>query len=119
MRNLAEYPLTRDEVLECLNRLRAELNPELIGDMTPLILRHAISVIESAFKLRDAMATREPAFVVPFAQATELCKAVDFKPEIPWASPRDVTGWKPDPTTGSATLPDSLDPEGVLREDGT
>jgi hypothetical protein len=83
MRNLLEYPVTRDEVLECLTRLRADLNPELIGDMTPVLLDHAIAIVKTAFDLRDGFDRRgkEPGmgFVVPFPEATALIKAVDFK----------------------------------------
>lgn len=83
MRNLLDYPVTRDEVLECLNRLRADLDPALIGDMTPVLLSHAIAVIKTAYELRDGFANRQPAFVVPFSEAAALCRAVDGRPPEP------------------------------------
>lgn len=51
MRNLAEYPITLDEVIECLNGLKLEAMAEAVenlsyGDMRPLLLEHAIKVIK-------------------------------------------------------------------------
>ena len=47
MRNLLEYPITRDEVIECLTKLRESILEEgCIGDMRPLLLTVAIKEME-------------------------------------------------------------------------
>lgn len=49
MRNTHEYPVTLDEIVDCLQRLHNDIiheHPDLIGDMRPLLLRKAISLIK-------------------------------------------------------------------------
>lgn len=51
MRNLQEYPITVDEVIECLKDLKKALSPEitqLCGDMRPLLLDEAIKIVEAS-----------------------------------------------------------------------
>ena len=48
MRNLKEYPITLDEVIECLEQFYKEVDPEktrACGDMRPLLLRKAIEIL--------------------------------------------------------------------------
>jgi hypothetical protein len=45
MRNLKEYPVTLDEIVECLQAFKAECDPELVGDMRPTLLDHAIAAV--------------------------------------------------------------------------
>ncbi len=52
MRNLNEYPITRQEIIECLAKLRDERDQEneesgRVGDMCPLLLQAAIEVISA------------------------------------------------------------------------
>ena len=50
MRNLAEYPIDDDEIIECLKALANELaSEERIGDMRPLLLKEAAKRLEIAF----------------------------------------------------------------------
>lgn len=47
MRNLLEYPITHDEIIECLARLRdREMTGEQTGDMTPTLLDFAIAAVQ-------------------------------------------------------------------------
>jgi hypothetical protein len=46
MRNLIEFPITLNEVIECLERCKAECNPDLIGDMRPVLLQRAIQIVK-------------------------------------------------------------------------
>lgn len=47
MRNTIEFPITCDEVIECLERLKQqEMKSEAIGDMTPLLLHRAIQIVK-------------------------------------------------------------------------
>ena len=46
MRWLTKYPITYDEVLNCLKQFQKECNPEAIGDMRPLLLEVAINVFK-------------------------------------------------------------------------
>lgn len=55
MRNLLEYPITAEEVVECLDNILKEVEYEskartLFGDMRPLLLRTAIEVVREAGK---------------------------------------------------------------------
>lgn len=46
MRNLLQYPVTLDEIVECLERLRdREATEKRIGDMTPLLLDMAVCAV--------------------------------------------------------------------------
>lgn len=45
MRNLHAYPITLDEVVECLETFKRECDPALVGDMRPILLDHAIASI--------------------------------------------------------------------------
>lgn len=46
MRNTAEYPITLTEVIDCLRQFQKDCDPNLIGDMRPLLLRRAIKMVE-------------------------------------------------------------------------
>ena len=47
MRNLAQYPVTTAEILECLRTLFEEISAEKRpGDMRPLLLRKAAEIVE-------------------------------------------------------------------------
>ena len=53
MRNLAEYPITRQEIVECLEQIKTDLqrlNEEQLacGDMRPLLLDRTIKIITHA-----------------------------------------------------------------------
>lgn len=41
MRNLIEYPVTTEEILELLDALKMEFDGDLMGDMRPAILMEA------------------------------------------------------------------------------
>lgn len=50
MRNLIEFPITLDEVIDCLQQLKARelerTHTELsCGDMTPILLHRAIQIL--------------------------------------------------------------------------
>ncbi len=83
MRNLLQYPVTQEEILESLRGQATSIrNEECIGDMRPLILRHTIEIVEAAFGLLKGFDRRDQecgmGFVIPFAEATALVKACDF-----------------------------------------
>jgi hypothetical protein len=47
MRNLLEYPVTHEEIIECLARLRdREMAEGRVGDMTPTLLDLAIAAVQ-------------------------------------------------------------------------
>jgi hypothetical protein len=51
MRNLQKYPITKIEIVECLNDFYSEIRPDktmLVGDMRPLLISMAIEIIENA-----------------------------------------------------------------------
>ena len=82
MRNLLEYPVTRQEVLLFLGAERIERDPEFIGlcgDMSPILIEHVIEIVKAAFELHDGfqrrMNEKGMGFVVPFPEATKLLKA--------------------------------------------
>lgn len=79
MRNLLEYPVTRQEILLFLGRVRDERDPALIGDMSPILCEHVIDIVKAAFDLADGFNRRmdEPGmgFVTPFPEATKLLEA--------------------------------------------
>lgn len=83
MRNLLEYPVTQEEILQSLRAQKLEIQGEQrIGDIRPLVLRHSIEIIEAAFALLKGFDERakQPGmgFVIPFVEATALIKACDF-----------------------------------------
>jgi hypothetical protein len=48
MRNLVEYPITHEEIMECLARLSEVLSYDktgLVGDMRPLLLDRATEIV--------------------------------------------------------------------------
>lgn len=48
MRNLEQYPVTLDEVIDCLRQFKDEVDPTvtgIIGDMRPILLDYAISAL--------------------------------------------------------------------------
>lgn len=88
MRNLLQYPVTQEEILESLRRQMLDIRAEeRIGDMRPLVLRHTIEILEAAFGLLKGFdrraADRGMGFVIPFTEATALIKACDFKIKAP------------------------------------
>ena len=45
-RNLVKYPVTREEIVDCLCNLSADLSAEvIIGDMRPYLLKIAAEII--------------------------------------------------------------------------
>ena len=51
MRDLEKYPITTDEIIQCLQRLMDDVSYEktgLVGDMRPLLLANAIQIIMEA-----------------------------------------------------------------------
>jgi hypothetical protein len=47
MRNLADYPITKAEIIGCLKRISDEIiKDEAVGDMTPLLLEIAAKIVE-------------------------------------------------------------------------
>lgn len=50
MRNTVEYPVTKKEIIECLYRMANDLDDGRFscGDMRPLLLRHALEIVESS-----------------------------------------------------------------------
>lgn len=47
MRNLAQHPVTKDEIIQGLTRLQKnELDKGSFGNITPLLLRMAIEIVE-------------------------------------------------------------------------
>lgn len=82
MRNLLEYPLTKQELLLWLGTEQCAHNPEttgLCGDMTPVYLSAITDIVMAAFEMCDGFERRgkEPGmgFVVPFPEAAALIKA--------------------------------------------
>ena len=82
MRNLMQYPITKQEILLHLGAERGANDSEitgLVGDMRPLYLEHIISIVIAAFELCDGferrMSERGMGFVVPFPEATKLMQA--------------------------------------------
>jgi hypothetical protein len=85
MRNLLEYPVTRQEILLYLGAERSENDPELtglIGDMSPILIDHIIDIVKAAFEMSDGfqrrMGERGMGFVVPFVEATALIRATSL-----------------------------------------
>lgn len=82
MRNLLEYPVTRQEILLFLGAERSEHDPELtgaIGDMSPILIDHIIAIVTASFELHDGfqrrMNEKGMGFVVPFPEATKFIQA--------------------------------------------
>ena len=49
MRNTEEYPVTKEEIINCLHSLASQISEEgAIGDMRPLLLQEAIAIISAA-----------------------------------------------------------------------
>lgn len=48
MRNLQQYPITKVEIVECLQELRQNCTSDgVMGDMTPAVLNKAIEIIQA------------------------------------------------------------------------
>lgn len=48
MRNLIEYPVTHDEIIQCLEeRKRVVMASNCLGDMRPLLLEAAIDIVKA------------------------------------------------------------------------
>lgn len=94
MRNLLQYPVTQEEILESLrSQKRAIEQEQRIGDIRPLILRHTVEIVEAAFGLLKGFDRRDQergmGFVIPFPEATALVKACDFRIPNPAEPSRD------------------------------
>jgi hypothetical protein len=50
MRDLTRYPITTQEIIECLRQFKADCDPHLIGDMRPLLLEKAIEAVRADTK---------------------------------------------------------------------
>lgn len=49
MRNLRQYPITKQEILECLSTLAQDmLKEKRVGDMRPSLLQEASKIVEEA-----------------------------------------------------------------------
>jgi hypothetical protein len=49
MRNLLDYPITKEEIVQCLLHLSNELSKdELVGDMRPILLETAARLINES-----------------------------------------------------------------------
>lgn len=49
MRNLIQYPVTKEEIIGCLKEFAKEVDPEttgLCGDMRPILLAEAILIVD-------------------------------------------------------------------------
>jgi len=47
MRNLKEFPITKDEIIDCLRQLQEDIIKEdLVGDMRPILLEEAMDIIK-------------------------------------------------------------------------
>ena len=60
MRNLVQYPITGDEIVDYLRSLAADVDPEktrLVGDMRPLLLDEAIRAVRHCYGVRSAEPT--------------------------------------------------------------
>jgi hypothetical protein len=82
VRNLAQYPVTRQEILLFLGAERSEHDPRitgLVGDISPLLLDHIVEIVKASFGMCDGfqrrMNEKGMGFVVPFPEATALIKA--------------------------------------------
>jgi len=76
MRNLAQYPATREEVLALLDELTATFNAEgNVGDMRPLLLSYAREVVRKhapeAFPL-DPREQKGPGSPGPLSRAASF-----------------------------------------------
>ena len=85
MRNLVEYPVTRQEILLFLSAEKGARDPEitgLYGDMSPILIDHLIEIVKASFEMCDGfqrrMNQKGMGFVVPFPDATALIKACNL-----------------------------------------
>ena len=52
MINLLQYPITKEEIVECLKEFAIEVSPEntrLYGDKRPLLLAQAIDIVDQMY----------------------------------------------------------------------
>jgi hypothetical protein len=79
MRNLNEYPVTRQEILAFLEEEYCKCNLDLTGNMRPVLLSHIITIVQASFEMHDGFLRRlnQPGmkFVTPFPEATKLIRA--------------------------------------------
>lgn len=68
MRNLVQYPITYDEIIECLTEASEDASRMgLIGDMRPLLLKYAADIVRQVPNLHDQLLTlMERSAVNPF-----------------------------------------------------
>lgn len=84
MRNLDQYPITKSEIVDCMNKMISECDPDLIGDMRPLLLGRAVEIIEGANTLLGEMSDRldlkQPhKYIAPYGPAAELLNLCKWK----------------------------------------
>ena len=66
MRNLLQYPVTKQEIINCLKEFAAEVSPEeSCGDMRPLLLAEAILIIDKMYGSFQAWKSWEEAADLP------------------------------------------------------
>lgn len=53
MRNIIEYPITKEEIIETLQRIHESYVMDIETNMTPLILSEAIKIIEDNYGNRE------------------------------------------------------------------
>lgn len=64
MRNLLQYPITPDEVLECLRSEADAINDrDVIGDMRPLLLTEAAKELEGLWAAISWIEDQDPQIV--------------------------------------------------------
>ena len=52
MRNLIQYPVTKEEIIGCLKEFVKEVDPEttgLYGDMRPILLAEAVDIVDQMY----------------------------------------------------------------------
>ena len=59
MENLSEYPVTAEEIVQCLTRMAEEISAnnnehKVVGDVRPLLLLEAATIVERAESQRVA-----------------------------------------------------------------
>lgn len=89
MRNLLEYPLTKEEIVTTLrNEARHHSEMGGIGDITPVCLEAAAQIVEASFlmieeinrRLDDKLVACPLRYTTPWAEATKLLKAQRSQP---------------------------------------
>ena len=82
MRNLLEYPVTEQEICDLLLRLKGECDPDLVGDMTPVLLEQARQIVHAAYDMQRGIDERLEQerwplkYATPWDKAKTLCLAL-------------------------------------------